>query len=129
MTGALAVTAPERTEVAVPSPYRLWLAPDIARELGRHISPIVATVRQAFDERRQAQGAAGSNKLTIDMSDAATVPGAQLILLINLLRQALGSDVGITLSGVKPAITGALVTFDLPGDVVLIDARGRRWPG
>jgi hypothetical protein len=64
MTGALAVTAPERTEVAIPSPYRLWLAPDIARESGRHISPIVATVRLAFDERRQAQGAAAANKLS-----------------------------------------------------------------
>lgn len=107
-------------------PYRLWLTPEVARHLGRHLSPIVATVRAAFDERGTT-GAA--DRLTIDLSAATDVPSAQLVLLVTLLRNALGGGVEITLSGVRPMVLGGLVTFDLPDDVVLIDARGRRWAG
>jgi hypothetical protein len=129
MTDTPVATAPERTEVATRPPYRLRLAPDVAGRLGRYISPVVATVRTAFEERRREGDTGGADRLTIDLSDATTVPGAQLILLTNLLRQTLGDGVEITLTGARPALMGALVTFDLPRDVVLIDARGRRWTG
>lgn len=108
---------------------RLRMSSDVARELGRYISPIVAKVRSAFDERRRTQGSDEPDALTIDLSDASTVPGAQLILLVNLLRDTLGTSVVITLSGVRPMIMGSLVTFDLPRDLRVIDARGREWPG
>jgi hypothetical protein len=108
-------------------PHRLWLAPEVARHLGRYLSPIVATLRAVFDDRRQNQGDDETDRLTIDMSDASTVPGAQLVFLITLLRQAFGNGVEITLSGVKPTALGALVDFEIPRDVVVIDSRGRRW--
>lgn len=123
----VATVGQEREEMAGRQPYRLWLAPDVASRLGRYISPIVAKVRTAFDARRQTRGTDEADTLTIDMSDAPNVPSAQLILLVNLLRHALGNGVEITLFGVKPTILGAFVTFDLPRDVVLIDSRGRRW--
>jgi hypothetical protein len=115
---------PERTEVATRQPYRLWLAPEVARQLGRYLSPILAQIRTAFEDRH---GTGGTDELAIDMSAASTAPAAQLVLLVTLLRNALGNDVRITLSGVRPAILGSLVTFDIPRGVVLIDSRGRRW--
>lgn len=120
-------TTPEGTEVATRQPHRLWLAPEVARQLGRYLAPIVAQVRTAFEDRRRTQGTGGTDDLTIDMSAAPAAPAAQLVLLVTLLRNALGNDVRITLSGVRPAILGSLVTFDIPRGVVLIDSRGRRW--
>jgi hypothetical protein len=55
------------------------------------------------------------------------VPQAQLILLVTLLRSIVGPDTPITLSGVRPMNLGSLVAYDLPGDVVVVDTRGRTW--
>src|SRR6476469_771014 len=115
----------ERTEVG--APYRLRLTPAVAAALGRYLSPIVAQVRAEFEDRRRTPSPDETDRITSDLSGAPTVPGAQLILLVTLLRHAIGNNVDITLSGVKPAILGSLVAFDIPPDVVLIDSRGRRW--
>jgi hypothetical protein len=118
----------ERTEAVERQPYRLRLTPDVARQLGRYVSPIVARVRTEFEDRRETDPD-GPDRITIDLAGAPTVPASQLILLVTLLRHAIGNGVQITLSGVTPAIMGSLVTFDTPPDVVLIDSRGRRWAG
>ena len=111
------------------APYRLRLAPEVAGQLGRYLSPIVATMRTEFEGRRQAREPGAGDRLVIDLSAAATVPSAQLVVLVNLLRAALGNEVEIGLSGVRPMVLGSLVSFDLPHDVAVLDARGRRWTG
>ncbi|HUQ54818.1 MAG TPA: hypothetical protein VM306_04155 [Lentzea sp.] len=60
---------------------------------------------------------------------APTVPGAQLVMLVKLLRRTLGKGVLIELAGVKPTILGSLVAFGIPLDVAVIDSRGRPWTG
>lgn len=126
MTDTFVAAAPDCAGAVPRSPYRLTLTPEVASRLGRYVSALVAKTRAAFEQRRATRGAAGPDRLLIDLSDVVTVPGAPLVLLLNLLRQALGDDVTITVAGARPAVTGALAA-DLPDDVVLIDARGRRW--
>ncbi|MFI7672231.1 hypothetical protein [Actinophytocola sp. NPDC049390] len=93
---------------------------DVAGQLGRYVSAIVAKVRAAYDTGEPGE-------LVIDLSHAATVPQAQLILLLNLLRPIVGNDTRITLSGMRPMNLGSLVGYDLPDNVVVVDTRGRRW--
>lgn len=130
MTATLAAPVrPDRAEVVERQPYRLRLTPHVAAELGRYLAPVVAEVRAAFEDRLRTRSPGGTDEITIDLSGAPTVPGAQLILLVTLLRQTVGNGVEITLAGVRPGILGSLVVFDLPPDVVLTDSRGRRWTG
>lgn len=107
-------------------PYSLRLPPDVAADLGRYVSAIVAKVSATYTEDAEAKQA---DHLTLDLSAVTTVPIAQLVLLVDLLRRDLGNHVAITLSGVRPAILGSLVAFSIPRGVDVIDSRGRRWRG
>jgi hypothetical protein len=106
--------------------FRLRLAPHEVRELGRYLSVIVARVRAAMTDVDEP-GPHSIRKLTIDLAGAPTAPGAQLVLLVRLLRRTLGNGVLIELSGVRPTILTSLVAFGIPRDVTVIDARGRPW--
>jgi hypothetical protein len=106
--------------VADRPPLRITLSREVARELGRYVSAIADTVRDAEEKPRE---------LDIDLSEAVELPQAQLVLLVNLVRAIVGDGTTITLSGVRPMNVGSLVAFGLPGDVVVIDSRGRRWAG
>jgi hypothetical protein len=106
--------------------HRLRLAPHEVRELGRYLSVIVARVRAAMTDER---GPLPTEKLTIDLAGAPTAPGAQLVLLVKLLRRNLGDGVVIELTGVAPAIRTSLVAFGIPRDVAVIDTSGRSWAG
>lgn len=68
-------------------------------------------------------------RITADLVGAPTAPGVQLVLLVELLRRALGDDVLIELSGVTPMIRASLVAFGVPGNVIVTDSRGRSWAG
>ena len=104
------------------APYELRLSAAVARELGRYLTPIVARVKHAITERT-----ATTDRLTIDLTDAAAVPGSSLITLITLLRHALGPDAVITLTGVRPQVVSTLVSFGLPHGTVVVDSKGRQW--
>jgi ABC-type transporter Mla MlaB component len=93
----------------------------VAGQLGRYVSVIVAKVREAFDDAEEP------GELVIDLSQAIELPQAQLTLLLNLLRPAVGYGTVITLSDVRPMVLGSLVGFDLPDGVVVVDTRGRTW--
>lgn len=110
---------PAVSESARP-PFRITLTREVARELGRYIPAITDKVRAAAEKPRE---------LEIDLSEAAELPQAQLVLLVSLLRAVVGNGTTITLSGVRPRNVGWLVAYDLPGDVVVIDSRGRRYAG
>lgn len=116
-----------KSETIVQSPpggtYRLRLAAAEVRELGRYLSAIVARVRAAMP----GEGPHPIRKLTIDLAGAPTTPVAQLVLLVRLLRRTLGDGVTIELAGVTPMIRTSLVAFGLPGEVTVIDSRGRSW--
>lgn len=107
--------------------YRLRLSEDEVRELGKYLSVIVARVRAALKDDTGTPDLHSIEKLTIDLAGAPTAPGAQLILLITLLRRVLGNGVLIELSGVRPTILASLVAFGIPRDVAVIDSRGRPW--
>ena len=109
--------APELT----PTALRIRLTSDVAKHLGRYVSAIAATLRAEFDTDR------GTGDLIIDLSQATEVPPAQLLLLVNLSRRIIGHGPTITLSGVRPMVLGPLTAFDLPDNVVVVDARGRQW--
>lgn len=113
---------PEVTRVSVADrlPLRITLSREVARELGRYVSAIADTVRDAEEKPREVD---------IDLSEAVELPQAQLVLLVNLVRAIVGDGTTITLSGVRPMNVGSLVAFGLPEDVVVIDSRGRRWAG
>lgn len=115
--------------VSTPSRPALRIQPprDVARELGRYVSAIAAKVRATFDTYRGTGDAEKPSEVIIDLSHAAELPQAQLILLVTLLRRIVGNGTTITLSGVRPMILGSLVAFDLPDNVVVVDTRGRRW--
>lgn len=106
--------------------YRLRLAPHEVRELGKYLSVIVGRVRAAMTEADES-GPYSIKKLTIDLAGAPTAPGAQLVMLVRLLRRTLGNGVLIELSGVAPTILTSLVAFGIPRDVTVIDSRGRPW--
>lgn len=105
-------------------PYELRLSAEVARQLGRYITPIVARVEEAVAERTGT-----TDRLTIDLTDASTVPGISLIVLVNLLRHTLAPGAVITLSGVRPPVMSSLVAFGLPHGTVVVDSRGREWVG
>lgn len=107
--------------------YRLRLTTDEVRELGKYLSVIVARVRAAMTDDPDEPERHSIKKLTIDLAGAPTAPGAQLILLVKLLRRTLGSGVLIELSGVRPTILTSLVAFGIPREVAVIDSRGRPW--
>ncbi|MFJ8962444.1 hypothetical protein ACIRG5_23935 [Lentzea sp. NPDC102401] len=107
--------------------FRLRLAPDEVRELRRYLSVIVTRVRAAMTVDPDDPDLHPIKKLTIDLAGAPAVPGAQLVLLVTLLRRTLGDGVIVELSGVKPTILGSLVAFGIPPDVAVIDSRGRPW--
>lgn len=107
--------------------YRLRLMPDEVRQLGKYLSVIVARVRTALADDTGTPDLQSIEKLTIDLAGAPTVPGAQLVLLVSLLRRVLGNGVLIELSGVRPTILVSLVAFGIPPDVAVIDSRGRPW--
>jgi hypothetical protein len=108
-------------------PFRIRPTREVARELGRYLPAITAQARAAFGTRRGTGAAGEPGELVIDLSHATALPQAQLILLVTLLRGIVGDGTTITLSGVRPMVLGSLVAFDLPGDVVVVDTRGRRW--
>lgn len=107
--------------------YRLRLTPDEVRELGKYLSVIVARVRAAMTNDPDEPDLHSIKKLTIDLTGALTAPGAQLVMLVRLLRRTLGDGVLIELSGVGPMILTSLVAFGIPRDVTVIDSRGRPW--
>ncbi|NGY65125.1 hypothetical protein G7043_40075 [Lentzea sp. NEAU-D13] len=107
--------------------YRLRLTPDEVRELGKYLSVIVAKVRAAMTDDPDEPDLHSIKKLTVDLAGAPTAPGAQLVLLVKLLRRTLGNGVLIELSGVRPTILASLVAFGIPRDVTVIDPRGRPW--
>lgn len=113
------------TQSTAPTRYRLRVPPDIGRQLDRYVSAMVLELRRRFENR----GFGGSGEVVLDLSDVSVVPGSALVLLVNLLRRTLGDGVGITLTGVRPAILASLTAFDLPDGVAVIDSRRRRWPG
>jgi ABC-type transporter Mla MlaB component len=108
--------------------YRLRLAPHEVRELRKYLSVIVARVRAAMADVGEP-GPHSIKKVTIDLAGAPTAPGAQLVVLVRLLRRTLGEGVLIELSGVTPTILTSLVAFGIPQDVTVIDSRGRPWTG
>jgi len=120
-------TPPTATPLRHPTPepatpaLRIRLTANVAKHLGRYVSAIAAKLQAEFDTRR------GTGDLIIDLSQAAEVPSAQLLLLITLSRRIIGHGPTITLSGLRPMTLGSLTTFDLPDDVVVVDARGRQW--
>jgi hypothetical protein len=68
-------------------------------------------------------------KLVVDLS--AVRPGsycAELVFLVGLLRRALG-PIRLRLVGVTPAVAAPLIGDGLGADVVVVDTRGRTWPG
>ena len=107
--------------------YRLRLAPDEVRELRKYLSVIVSRVRAAMTVDPHDPDLHSIKKLTIDLAGAPAVPGAQLVMLVKLLRRTLGNGVLVELSGVKPTILASLVAFGIPPDVAVIDSRGRPW--
>jgi hypothetical protein len=107
--------------------YRLRLTSEEVRELGKYLSAIVARVRAAMTDDPGEPGSHSIKKLTIDLAGAPTAPGAQLVLLVRLLRRTLGNGVLVELSGVRSTILASLVAFGIPRDVAVIDSRGRRW--
>ncbi len=112
------------TDAPARAPYELRLTAEVAREVGRYVSPIVETVATAFTERPDAP-----QEIIIDLSEATAAPPAQLVLLVTLLRRTLGPEAIITLSGVRPSVLSALVPFDLPPGTVVLDSRGRTGRG
>lgn len=123
------VDLPQRASESTPVTHRMRIPPDVARELDRYISVIVAKFRRAFDNLRRTRGVERRNELVLDLSDVSEVPHSSLVLLVNLLRRTLGKDVRITLSGLDPMIQGLLTAFGLPRSVAVVDSRHRRWPG
>ena len=105
--------------------FRLRLTPDEVRELGKYLSVIVAKVRAAMTDDPDEPDLHSIKKLTVDLAGALTAPGAQLVMLVRLLRRTLGNGVLIELSGVRPTILASLVAFGIPQDVTVIDSRGR----
>jgi ABC-type transporter Mla MlaB component len=118
-------SAPERTSTRI----RMRVPADMARELDRYVSAIVAALRRRFDDRGEDRGVAGFRELILDLSDVPVVPHSALMLLVTLLRRTLGDDVTITLTGVSAAVLPPLTAFDLPHGVAVIDSRRRRWSG
>ncbi|GHH39429.1 hypothetical protein [Lentzea cavernae] len=107
--------------------HRLRLAPHEVRELRKYLSAIVSRVQAAMADDPDEPGLRAIKKLTIDLDGAPSVPGAQLVMLVKLLRRKLGNGVLIELAGVRPTILGSLVAFGIPPDVTVIDSRGRPW--
>lgn len=67
-------------------------------------------------------------ELVLDLSAVPPIPAlAPLLLLIRLVRRLLGPGGRVDVTGVNPALAGALAAFDLPEGVGLVDRRGRRW--
>lgn len=118
-------SVPERASTRI----RMRVPAEMARELDRYVSAIVAALRRRFDDRGENRGVAGSREVILDLSDVSVVPHSALMLLVTLLRRALGDDVTITLTGVSAAVLAPLTAFDLPHGVAVIDSRRRRWPG
>jgi hypothetical protein len=95
------------------------------RTLHRSIPALVRRVRQEL----AAYGNEPSRVVVLDLSAVPPVPiVAPLLFLVRLLRRLAGADTKIDVIGVTPALAAALTAYDLPTNVTLIDARGRRWP-
>ena len=112
---------PRRATEPTRPALRIRLTADVAKHLGRNVSAIMAKLRAEFDTHRR------TDDLVIDLSDATEVPVAQLLLLVTMSRHIIGHAPTITLSGVRPMVLGPLTAYDLPDNVVVVDARGRQW--
>lgn len=105
-------------------PVVVRLTADEATLLHRSMSRLVRESRQRLVSRPEG----ARRELVLDLSAVPPVPVlAPLLLLIRLLRRLLGPDGRMDVTGVNPALVGALTAFDLPDGVGLVDTRGRRW--
>lgn len=116
---------PVRTSVPEPAPLRLTVTADDVATLHRRIPELVGRVRQQLS----SSPASPRRDLVVDLSAVPPSPAvAPLLFLVHLLRRTVG-DGTVDIVGVTPALVGALTAFELPGNVTVIDVRGRRWPG
>ena len=107
-------------------PVRLRVTPDDVRTLHRRIPELVGQVRQ------QLRSSSDSTRrhIVLDLSAVPPTPiAAPLLFLVRLLRRLVNDEGKIDVIGVTPAIRAALTAFDLPDNITVIDAHGRRWPG
>jgi hypothetical protein len=97
---------------------------DEVASLHRSVSRLVQEARQQLASEADRAG----RELVLDLSAVPPVPAlAPLLLLIRLLRRLLGPGGRVDVTGVSPALVGALTAFDLPDGVGLVDTRGRHW--
>ena len=110
---------------------RLRITAAHAAALPRYVPWLVAAARVMLSHPDARGAAAGSTaELVVDLGEVPAMPCcAELVFLVDLLRRALGPTVGITLVGVTPAVAAPLISGGLGEGVVVVDARGRRWPG
>ena len=95
--------------------------PPRLRIRARHIAdpqyyapPLVASARRLIDGATRSSAAP---ELVVDLA-----------FLVSLLRRALG-PIRLRLVGVTPAVAAPLIGGGLGADVVVVDTRGRTWPG
>jgi hypothetical protein len=97
---------------------------DEAASLHRSISRLLREARHKLASRDDR----AKRELVLDLSAVPPVPAvAPLLLLVRLLRSLLGPGGRVDVTGVNPALVGALTAFALPDGVGLVDTRGRRW--
>jgi ABC-type transporter Mla MlaB component len=107
-------------------PVHLRVTPEDVRTLHRRIPELVGQVRQ------QLRSSSGSTQrhIVLDLSAVPPTPiAAPLLFLVHLLRRLVNDKGKIDVIGVTPALRAALIAYDLPDNITVIDAHGRRWPG
>lgn len=115
---AEAPVTPELGDIAVS------LTAHEVRTLSSSIPGIVHGVRRQLSERGDP-----GDQVTVDLSAVPPVPAcAPLLSLFGLVRRTVGPKPLIVVTGANAALAACLVA-DLPDGVVLVDRRGRRWPG
>lgn len=106
-------------------PVVLRLTPEHVRSLHRTIPILVGKVRRQLTSQRDEH----ARIIVLDLSDVPPTPAAApLLFLVRLLRGLTDVDGRVEVAGVSPALAAALIPFDLPEGVTLVDTHGRRWP-
>lgn len=106
-------------------PAVLRLTPEHVRSLHRTIPILVGKVRRQLNSQRHEH----AHKIVLDLSDVPPTPAAApLLFLVRLLRGLTDVDGRVEVTGVSPALAAALIPFDLPEGVTLVDTNGHRWP-
>ena len=107
--------------------FRIQPTRDVARELGRYVSAIVAKVRATLDTHRGTGDAEEPSELIIELSHATQLPTGATDPSPHPVATRRRQRHDHHTVGRAPMVLGSLVAFDLPDDVVVVDTRGRRW--